>query len=156
MPPSGPASPGPADLDPGAVGAQGDAFGGGVGEDIGQGMQPQARVAGHREAAGRQQRPDLLDGPGDGRAVHAVEHRQRGVRELETQHDQGGDDPVGEHQLVVRAGARDALALMAAAITQPGLLLRHPRPGQLGDQLAQGTRWDTGADTMRQGRAGPW
>ena len=72
-PPSGPARLRPADLHLGAVGAQGDAFGGGVGEDIGQRMQPQARVAGHREAAGRQQRPDFLDGPGDGGAVHAVE-----------------------------------------------------------------------------------
>jgi hypothetical protein len=77
------------------------------------------------------------------------------VRELETQHDQGGDHPVGEHQLVVRAGASGALALMAAAIAQPGLLLRHPRPGQPGDQLAQLATRKASTDTMRQGRAGP-
>jgi len=153
--PPGSARPGPADLDLGAIDAQGNALGCGVGEDAGQGMQPHVRTAGHGEAAGCQQRPDLMDGAGDGRAVHAVEHRDGGVREMEPQDDQGGDDPVSEHQVMCRASACGPLPAAATAITQPRLLLRHPRPGQLTDQLAQGTTRDTRADTMRQGRAGP-
>ena len=60
---------GAADLDLGPVDPQFHAAGGGVGEHVGQGAQPQARMGGDGEPAGRQQRADLLDGAGDGRAV---------------------------------------------------------------------------------------
>jgi hypothetical protein len=94
--------------------------------------------------------------PGDGGAVHPVKQREGGVRELEPQHDQGSDDPVGERQLTVRARAPSAQPVPATApLPQPRFLLRCPRAGQLGDQIAQATMWQTDADTMRQGRAGP-
>jgi hypothetical protein len=96
-----------------------------------------------------------MDGAGDCRAVHAVKQRQGGVRELEPHDDQGGDDPVGEHQIVAGACAGGPLPGAAAAITQPGLPRGLPRPGQLDDQIAQLAPRDTRADTMRQGRAGP-
>ena len=142
-------SPGPADLDLGAAGAQVYAFGGGVGEHIRQRAQPQSALAGDGEAPLGEQGTDLMDGPGDGRAVDAVEQREGAVRELEPQDDQGGDDPVGEHQVVTGARAGGPLPAAAAAITQPGLLRSDPRPGQLGDQLAEPAARDTSADTMR-------
>jgi hypothetical protein len=77
-----------------------------------------------------------MDGPGDRGAVHAVEDGEGAVRELEAQHGQGGNDPVGEDQFVVGAGSSGALPVMASAFTQPGLLTCRPRPGQLRDQLA--------------------
>src|ERR1039458_10491768 len=61
---AGPVSPGPADLHLGAIDAQGYALGGSVGEDVGQRAQPQAGVAGGGAATGREQRADLMDGPG--------------------------------------------------------------------------------------------
>ena len=48
-----------------AVEPQFDAAGGGVGEHVGQGAQPDAGLAGHGEPAGGQQRPDLPDRAGD-------------------------------------------------------------------------------------------
>ena len=145
-----------ADLHLGAVDAQVHALGRGVGEHVGQRPQPQPGLAGHGEPAGRQQRPDLIHRPGDGGAVHPVKHRQGGVRELEPQHDQGGDDPVSERQLTARARALSAQPVPAAApLPQPRLLLRQPRLRQLLDQLAQAATRQASADTMRQGRAGP-
>jgi hypothetical protein len=88
------------------------------------------------EAPRGEQRPYLTDGPADGRAVHAVEQRQGGGRELEPQDDQGGDDPVGEHQVMTGARAGRPPPAATAPIAQPGFLLRRPRPGQLIDQLA--------------------
>ena len=58
--------PHPADLGLGAVDAQLDPVGGGVGEHIGQGAQSHPGQAGHREAARGQQRPDLADRARDG------------------------------------------------------------------------------------------
>ena len=143
------------DLHLGAVDAQVHALGRGIGEHVGQRAQPQPGLAGHGEATRRQQRPDLTDGPGDRRAVHPVKQREGGVRELEPQHDQGGDDPVGERQLAAWARAFSTQPGMAAAPAQAGLLLGCPRVGQLGDQLAQTAMRQASADTMRQGRAGP-
>ena len=78
------------------------------------------------------------------------------MRELEPQHHQGGDDPVGERQLTIRARALSAQPVPATApLPQPRFLLAGPRAGQLSDQLAQAATWQAGADTMRQGRAGP-
>ncbi|MGH3159222.1 MAG: hypothetical protein ACRDNF_21975, partial [Streptosporangiaceae bacterium] len=72
-PPPGPVHPGPADLYFSAVDPQFEVLGGGIGEHIGQGVQPQPGMGGHSEAAGRQQRPDLADGPGDRGPVDLVE-----------------------------------------------------------------------------------
>ena len=57
---------GAGDLHLGAVDPQRHALGGGVGEHIGQRAQPQPGLAGHREPAGGQQRPDLSYRAGDG------------------------------------------------------------------------------------------
>ena len=57
-------------------------------------------------------------------------------------------NPVGEDQLVVRAGSGGPQALMAPTFPQAGFLLGLPWLGQLGDQLAQALAGDTGADPM--------
>jgi len=116
---------------------------GGVGEHVGQGT-PQVGLARHGEPAGGQQRADLADRAGDGAAMHLVEQGQGGVRELEAQHDQGHDDPVGEHQVMVRARAFGPLPGAAPTLTQLGILLRGPRSGQFGDELGQPVPGDTG------------
>ena len=54
----------------------GERFGGGVGEDIRQGVQPHAGGIGGGEATPGQQRSDLVHRAGDGGAVHPVQHRQ--------------------------------------------------------------------------------
>ena len=102
----------------------------GVGEHIGQRPQPQPRLAGHREPAPGQQRPDLSHRPRDGGAVHPVQQRHRGVRKLEPQDHQGDDHPVRERQLMVRACALGAQPVPAAPVSQPRLLLRQPRLGE--------------------------
>ena len=148
--------PGAAHLHLGAIDAQLHPFGGGVGEHIGQRGQPQPGLAGNGEPALGEQGPDLPDGPGDGGAVDPVEHRQRGVRQLEPQHYQGGDHPVRERQLPARASTRGAYPLPPTTpLTQPRFLLRQPARRELLDQLAKLAVADAGADTMRQGRAGP-
>jgi hypothetical protein len=54
--------------------------------------------AGHREAARPQQRPDLADRAGDGGAVHAKQHRQGLMGQLEPQDHQGDQHTVTEDQ----------------------------------------------------------
>ena len=130
-------------------------MGGGVGEHVGQGAQPQARAAGHGEPAGREERADLADRPGDGGAVHPVKLRERSVRELEAQVNEGDDDAVGERQVVVRARARCAHALVTSASEQPGFLRGRPGISEPGDEPAEPSRLEAGEDTLAQGRAGP-
>jgi hypothetical protein len=77
------------------------------------------------------------------------------VRKLKPQDHQRDDHPVREHQLMVRTCAFDAQPVPAATAPQPRLLLRQPRLGELFDQLAELAARQAGADTMRQGRAGP-
>ncbi len=52
----------------GAVQTQLNTLRGGVGEDIGQRVQTQSRLAGDREAPRRQERQNIIDGPRDGGA----------------------------------------------------------------------------------------
>ena len=73
----------------GAVQAQLNTLRGGVGEDVGQRVQTQSRLARDSEAPGSEERADLMDGPRDGGAVHAVEDGEGGVRKLEPQDHQG-------------------------------------------------------------------
>ena len=146
---------GAADLDFRAVDAELDAAGGGVGEDVGEGAEPQARAVRDGEPAGCEQRADLMDGAGDGGAVHLAERGEGGVRELVAQVNEGDDDAVGEGKVVVRAGAGCAQALVTPASAQPGLLAGHPAAGQIGNQLAEAARLQAGEDTLAQGRAGP-
>jgi hypothetical protein len=78
------------------------------------------------------------------------------MRQLETQDDQGGDDAIDEDQLMVGTRPGRAQAVVAPTLVQARFLLSPSRLGQVGDQFAQTAATDTGADTMRQGRAGPW
>jgi hypothetical protein len=103
----------------GSVQAQRDTAGGGVGEHVSQGLEPDAGLAGHGEPAGGRQRPDLPDRAGDGGAADAVQRGQGLVRELKAQVDEGGDDPVDERQVVVGAGARRAQPIMSLTRVQP-------------------------------------
>ena len=128
---------------------------GGVGEDVGQGAQPQVRAAGHGEPAGREERADLADRPGDGGAVDPVELGERGVRELESQLDEGDDDAVSERKVVARARARGSHPLVTSAFEQPGLLGRLPGIGEADGEPAEPSRLEAGEDTLAQGRAGP-
>jgi hypothetical protein len=145
----------PSDLGLGPVKAQFDPFGLGVGHHVGQGPKPHPRHAGDGEAALGQQGSDLVDGTGDGGAVHPIQHRQRVVGQLQAQDHQGGQDPVGEDQLVVGPGAGGTLAWVAAALVQGALARGGPRVGQLDDQLAKVLPGDPGEDRMREGRTGP-
>jgi hypothetical protein len=79
-PPAGPARLWAADLDLAAVGVQPDPAGGGIGEHVGQRVQPRASRGGI--APPGQQRADLPHGEGDRGPVHPVHLCQRGVRDL--------------------------------------------------------------------------
>lgn len=94
---------GTSDLDFRAIDAEVDVFGFGVGEDILQGPQAQAAPVGDGEATGREQRPDLADRSGDGGAVDIEQLGQGGMRKPEPQVDEGGQQPVGEDQLLLTA-----------------------------------------------------
>ena len=142
------------DLDFGGVEPQNDAAGGGVGEHVGQGAQPDAGLCGDGEPAGGQQRPDLADRAADRGPVHPVHDGQGLVRELEPQVNQGDDDPVGERQAVIRARSGRAQPLVLPAGQQPVFLRGGPRRGQLPDQPGQPSAAHPGPDTIRQGRAG--
>jgi hypothetical protein len=128
--------------------------GGGVGEHVGQGAQPQARAVRDGEPAGGEQRADPGDRAGDGGAVHPVQRCQCGVGELKTQVNEGDDDAVGERQVVVRAGAGGAQAAVAPALAEPGFLRGAPRAGEAGGELAEPSRLQPGEDTLAHGRAG--
>jgi hypothetical protein len=99
-----------AHLDLAAVDPQLDPVGGGVGEHIGQRGKPHPSRGGVSPPS--QQRADLGHGPGHRRAVHPVHHRQRGVRDLQPQHREGDQHPVGEHQLMARASALRAATVV--------------------------------------------
>ena len=58
------------------------------------------------------------------------------MRELEPQENEGGDNTVGERQVVVQAGAGGPLALVSPAAAQPDFPGFHPGAGQLADRLA--------------------
>jgi len=106
-------------------------------------------------AAASQQWADLAHRPGDGGAVHPVHHRQRGVRDLQPQHRQGDQHPVGEHQVVAAASALGALPVPAAAAAQVRFPAGLPGPSQLGDDPAQVATGDPDEGRMAQGRASP-
>jgi hypothetical protein len=139
----------------GAIQAQLDAAGGGVGEHVGQGVQAQAGLAGDREATGGKQRPDLVDGTGDGGAVHPVQHRQGLVGELQAQVHQGDQDPVAKDQPVARSGPLGALPPVPAALLQRVLVDGGPGIGQLGGQLTKVLPGDPGEARMGEGRTSP-
>jgi hypothetical protein len=77
------------------------------------------------------------------------------VRDLQPQYREGDQDPVGEHQLMIPAGACRPAALLAAAAAQVRLPPCLPRAGQSGYHLAQVMTGDPGEGRMAQGRTGP-
>ena len=127
---AGPVRPPPADLDLGAVDAQVHAL-----RRRRRRTRPPACAAAARGSPGtaKPRGPPAAAGSHAtarviGGAVHPVEQREGGVRELEPQHDQGGDDPVGERQLRPGPARLRAQPVAAAApLPQPGFLLRRPR-----------------------------
>ena len=76
------------------------------------------------------------------------------MRELESQVNEGDDNPVGERQAVVRPGAGRTQPRVAPAGEQPVLPGGRPRSGQFLDQPAKPGAAEPGPDTIRQGRAG--
>src|SRR6266545_178514 len=148
--------PWPSDLGLGPVKAQLDPLRRGVGEHVGQGPKAHAGHAWDGEAAAGQQGSDLVDGAGDGGAVHPAQHRQGLVGQLEAQNHQGDQDPIAEDQLMAGAGAGGAAAWVAAAGAQRALVGGGPRVGELGDQVAQVLPRQSGEDRMGEGRTGPW
>ncbi|WP_406528148.1 hypothetical protein [Streptomyces sp. I8-5] len=151
---AGAAGPRAADLGLGAVDAQLDTLGLGVGEDIGQGAQADAGPVRGSDAANSQQRADLVDGAGDGWAGDAVEPCQCRVRQLQTQVDHGDQDSVGEDQLVIRPGSGGPLALSSTTLTQLGPTPPQPGVGQLLDQNAEMCTLKAAEGRMRQDRMG--
>src|SRR6266516_2376865 len=154
-PPPTPVGPGSADLGLGPVKAQLDAAGGGVGEHVRQGPQAHARHAGDGEASLGQQWSELVDRAGDGVAVHAIQHRQRLVGQLQAQLHQGDQDPVAEDELVVGPGADGTLPRMASPLEQGTLVSGGPRVGEFGGQLAKVLPRQPGEARMGEGRTGP-
>lgn len=142
-----------AGLDLAAVQVQPDAAGGGVGEHVGQGVQPRAGWGGI--APPGQQRPDLAHRAGHRGPVHPVHDRQRGVRDLQPQHRQRDQYRVDEHQVPAQSGARRAQPAPAAALTQVRLPAGLPRAGQFGDYAAQVVTGDPDEGSMAQGRTSP-
>jgi hypothetical protein len=140
----------------GAVQAQPGAFAGGVGDHVGQGPQPHAGPAGDREAPRGKQRAQLMDRAGDGGAVDLVQHGHGVVGQLQSQDDEGGQQPVAEDQPVVGAGAGAAPPRVAAALPQGTLVGGGPRVGQLDGQLGEVLPGQPGAARMGEGRTGPW
>jgi hypothetical protein len=115
----------------------------------------QVRAVRDGEPAGREEGADLMDGAGNRRAVHLARRGEGGARELVAQVDEGDDDAAGERQVVVRAGAGGAQALVSPAFEQPGVFRGGPGPGEFGGELAEAARLQAGEDTLAQGRAGP-
>ena len=144
---------GSADLDLGAVQPHNQSFGRGVGQHVGQGVQPHPRRGG--EAPAGQQRGDLTYRGGDGGAVHAVEHRQSLVRQGQPQPGQGAQHPVAQGQGFGVSGAGPAVTIPVAASA-----VQAPFPGgcewfgKFGDEPVQVVAGDAGEDRMRQGRTG--
>ncbi|GAA2338372.1 hypothetical protein GCM10010431_72250 [Streptomyces kunmingensis] len=104
----------------------------GVSEHVLQGAQSQARMVRDGEPPLGEQAADLLDGPGHGGTVHAVEQGQNRVRQVVAQVDQCGHQPVHEDQPVPGTSTRRTLPLAAASGPEPAPLdPDHPRPGQL-------------------------
>jgi len=152
-PPAGSVRLGAADLNLGAVQAHHEAFSGGVGQHVGQGVQ--ADAGGGGEAPVGQQRRDLMYRGGDGGAVHAVPQRQSLVWQSQTQPRQGDQHPVAQAQRYRMPSTRVAASFSSApASVQPPFPGCVKRFGQFGDQPVEVVARDAGEDRMGQGRTG--
>jgi hypothetical protein len=121
----------------GAVDPQVDPVGGGVGDHIRQRVQSHARGIGDGEATAGQQRSDLVHPAGDGGPVDPVQHGQGLVGQLEPQDHQSDQHTVGEDQPLVGSGTGGALAWVAAALLECGLVGGGPGIGQLDGQVGE-------------------
>jgi hypothetical protein len=143
------------DLDFRAVHADLDAFGPGVGEQVLQRADPQARAVGDGEAASREQGPDLADRGGESRAVDLEQLGQGGVRQPEAQVDKGGQQPVGNTSPLFAPRAHGAPPGATTSLTQRGLAGRFPLGCGLFEQLAGVCARDPGQGRTGAGRTGP-
>jgi hypothetical protein len=139
----------------GAVDPQFDALGAGVGEQVFQRAQAYSGTFRDGEAAGRQQRADLADRPGDGGAVHGVQLRQRRVRQPQPQVNQGDQQPVGEHQALLGTRTSRPAPGPAASFAQRRLPGGLPLGAEFFDQLAEMCAGDARQGGMGAGRTGP-
>lgn len=111
-----------------------DAFGICVGEQVVQGADAQTGAVGDGEAPRGEQGSDLADRGGDGGAVHPVQLGQGGVWQPEPQVDQGGREPVGEHQARLASGTLGPLAGAAPHHVQGRRAGRRPGWGEFFEQ----------------------
>ena len=96
-----------------------------------------------------------MHGAGHRGTVHPEHHRQRGVRDLQPQHRQRDQHPVGEHHLLAAAGAFGAAPVSAPPLAEGRFPARLPRASQFGHQPPQVMTGDPGEGRMTQGRTSP-
>jgi hypothetical protein len=111
----------------GSVDAKVESLGLGIGEHVGQGMQPCTGPLRDGKATPGQQRTDLVDCTGNGGPGHSVQLGQRRMRQLQPQVDQGDQHPVDEYQLVIGPGTGRPLTVVAAPFLERRLALCRPR-----------------------------
>jgi hypothetical protein len=140
-----------ADLGLGGVDAQLHPAGLGVGDHVRQHPQPHPRLAGDREAPGGQQRPDLVDRPGDGRAVHPYSTVRVWCGSWNRSTTRVASTRSQKASRMMWAGAVGAPTGMGATLCQRGLVLGGPGVGQLSDEVTKVLPGDAGEARMGPG-----
>lgn len=125
----------------------------GVGEHVRQRPKAQAGTVGNRTSPLGQERSYLCDLAGDGGAVDAEQQSQHRVRQVVSQMDQRGHQPVDEHQLVPGAGALGSLPGPAPRSMTATFNVGLARHRQLLDQTSEMTPRDPREQLMRQHRS---
>ncbi len=100
-------------------------------DDFGQSPQPYVGADGAPSLG--EQGPHLVDGPGDGGAVHAKPAGQHVVGSPVTEMDESGRQPVDEHQPVLHTSAHGPLARPGG---KPGPLALAPQRPHFGDEFS--------------------
>jgi hypothetical protein len=137
----------PADPDLGAVDDAGLPAGTQVVDDLGQGSQPHVGADG--AASLGEQGPHLADGPGDGGAVHAEPAGQHVVCGPVTEMDESGQEPVDEHQPMLRTGTDRALSRSGR---KRGLVPLVPQRTYLGYEFSDHTSRQAGDPAVSDDR----
>ncbi|GGR65912.1 hypothetical protein GCM10010282_68640 [Streptomyces roseolus] len=122
---------GAADSDLGAVDDSGLFAGAEVVDDFYQGPQPNAGA--DRAPPLGEQGPHLSDGPGDGGAIHAGPAGRHVMGDPVTEMDEHGQEPVDEHQPVLRVGSHTPLPRPGGQLC---LLTLMPQRAQLRDEFS--------------------
>lgn len=148
VPPRGRAS----DLHLGGVQPQLDTLGLGVGEHVLQRSKPHARPVGNSKAPLRQQSAHLTDGPGDSRAIGTEQYCQHSVRQIVSQMNQRGQQPLHKHQPIAGTGTLRTSPHTASLLETPSLHRGCPRAGQLLNQRRKMSHRDAREQRMRQHR----